>query len=377
MRIAVQGCCHGELNRIYAEVSRMTPLPDLLIICGDFQGIRHAEDLRTMACPPKYRRMGDFADYYLGKKRAPLLTLFIGGNHEASAYLRDLWHGGWVAPQIYYLGHAGVVRIGGLRIAGISGLYNPLHYHLGRYESGSLADEGNLKNPRNNSHQRSVYHYREMDTFKLSLLRQPIDIFVSHEWPRGIYNFGNKEALLQAKPFFRTEVTQGRLGAAPLEVLLHRLKPRYWFSAHLHVRFEATVVHGQAGQTTEFLALDKCLGRRKFLELVNVPELTGDSTRILQYDPEWLSIVKATDPLYSTQPSPVFLPKEGSEERQRLLQKIQDDQKSIPELPEFNADNYSIVNPQTAKFCQMLGIAADKLVAANKNDGNPEEISLE
>lgn len=56
--------------------------------------------------------------YYSGEKRAPLLTIFIGGNHEASNYLQELPYGGWVAPNIYYLGRAGVVQFGKLRIGG-------------------------------------------------------------------------------------------------------------------------------------------------------------------------------------------------------------------------------------------------------------------
>lgn len=30
--------------------------------------------------------------------------MFIGGNHEASNHLQELPYGGWVAPNIYYLG---------------------------------------------------------------------------------------------------------------------------------------------------------------------------------------------------------------------------------------------------------------------------------
>ena len=45
--------------------------------------------------------------YYSGEKKAPVLTIFIGGNHEASNYLQELPYGGWVAPNIYYLGYAG------------------------------------------------------------------------------------------------------------------------------------------------------------------------------------------------------------------------------------------------------------------------------
>ena len=35
------------------------------------------------------------------------MTIFVGGNHEASNYLQELPYGGWVAPNIYYLGYAG------------------------------------------------------------------------------------------------------------------------------------------------------------------------------------------------------------------------------------------------------------------------------
>lgn len=46
-----------------------------------------------------------------GEKMAPVLTLVVGGNHEASNYFLDLFHGGWLAPNIYFLGMAGVVRL--------------------------------------------------------------------------------------------------------------------------------------------------------------------------------------------------------------------------------------------------------------------------
>lgn len=52
----------------------------------------------------------------------------VGGNHEASNHLWELYYGGWVAKNIYYLGHAGVVWFGGLRIGGVSGTYSETHY---------------------------------------------------------------------------------------------------------------------------------------------------------------------------------------------------------------------------------------------------------
>lgn len=54
----------------------------------------------------------------------PLQTFFL--TQRQSRY-----HGGWLAPNIYFLGHAGCIQLNGIRIAGISGIYNDNHYKLG------------------------------------------------------------------------------------------------------------------------------------------------------------------------------------------------------------------------------------------------------
>ena len=88
MRIAVEGCCHGELDKIYAALAHLEKVEnvkvDLLICCGDFQGVRNARDLKCMSVPDKYKTLGTFHRYFSGERRAPVPTLFIGGNHEAS-----------------------------------------------------------------------------------------------------------------------------------------------------------------------------------------------------------------------------------------------------------------------------------------------------
>lgn len=58
MKIAVEGCAHGELEKIYDTISfietREKYKVDLLICCGDFQSTRNGNDLECMAVPRKY-----------------------------------------------------------------------------------------------------------------------------------------------------------------------------------------------------------------------------------------------------------------------------------------------------------------------------------
>lgn len=64
IQIAVEGCCHGELDAIYSHIEilerRNGYKVDLLLICGDFQAIRNHQDLQCMAVPQKYRQLGGF-----------------------------------------------------------------------------------------------------------------------------------------------------------------------------------------------------------------------------------------------------------------------------------------------------------------------------
>lgn len=105
------------------------------------------------------------------------------------------------------------------------------------------------------------------------------------------------------------QAERGELGSPPNQQLLEALQPDYWFAAHLHCKFAAVVPHNQqavagsnshpqqqpqqqrqgsagAGQfqlpgvgaagagaaeggqkATRFLALDKCLPHRDFLQV--------------------------------------------------------------------------------------------------------------
>ncbi|KAF8521404.1 lariat debranching enzyme, C-terminal domain-containing protein [Hysterangium stoloniferum] len=439
MKVAIEGCCHGALDQIYSHIATLERAGefkvDLLLICGDFQAIRNHSDLKCMAVPQKYRELGGFHKYYLGQKKAPILTIVIGGNHEASNYLWELYHGGWLAPNIYFLGFSGCVRVNGVRIAGASGIYKGHDYRSGYHESV----------PYDNSSIRSIYHTRQYDVFKLSQLSPP-DIFLSHDWPNTIERYGDTDSLLRRKPYFRQEHLSATLGSPPMLELLKTIKPSWWFSAHLHTKFEAVYNHtnpnsstpaagpraenpdeilidddfddAHAGpvienpdeikideeeedvdaenakrpvaakiqtaerEETRFLALDKCLPRRDFLEIVDIPvsdefatPSEGGSPRFT-FDPEWLAISRALHPYLSTTKVQAALPK-PDEARAMIaselewvrtnvgnggLREINDVQKFWRTAPgpgqEEPAGPVWYTNPQTEAFARLLQVSS-------------------
>ncbi|CAH8333248.1 unnamed protein product [Eruca vesicaria subsp. sativa] len=72
---------------------------------------------------------------------------------------------------------------------------------------------------------------------------EPLDNFLSHDWPVGISDYGHSRTPIHQKPYFQEEIKARTLGSKPAAQLLETLKPRYWFSAHLHYKFAAAVQH--------------------------------------------------------------------------------------------------------------------------------------
>ena len=238
VRLAIEGCGHGTLHAIYASVTEACtqkgwPSVDLLIIGGDFQAVRNAYDLNCVSMPAKYREMCDFHEYYSGQRKAPYLTIFVGGNHEASNYLFELYYGGWVAPNIYYMGAANVMRFGPLRIAAMSGIWKGYNYRKNHHE----------RLPYNETDLKSIYHVRELDVRKLMQIRTPVDIGISHDWPKGVEWKGNWKQLFRFKKHFEEDARSGQLGSVAAKEVMEWLRPKWWFSAHLHCKYAAVVEH--------------------------------------------------------------------------------------------------------------------------------------
>ena len=79
--------------------------------------------------------------------------------------MQALAHGGWLAPNIYFVGYASVLRFGSLRIGALSGIYNGHDYLKGHHE----------RPPYDKSTMCSAYHVRNTETFRLKQVSTPQD----------------------------------------------------------------------------------------------------------------------------------------------------------------------------------------------------------
>ncbi|MCL4141036.1 UNVERIFIED_CONTAM: hypothetical protein GTU68_015538, partial [Idotea baltica] len=213
-----------------------------------------------------------------------------------------------------------------------------------------------------------------------------MNIFMSHDWPRGIYNHGNAKKLLQQKHHFTTEVQTNKLGSRAAEDILNKLKPNYWFSGHLHVKFSALMKHEDTTEgkrsSTKFLALDKCLPRREFLQILEVPSSSPGPIE-LSHDAEWLTILRLTNHLLSTNSRIVYMPGPGSKERYDFTPTPEEIKETVSKMggdlripvSDFvrTAESFSgpdgvlpdmsfvsmpepLSNPQTTNLCSKLGL---------------------
>ena len=389
-----------------------------------------------------------------------------------------------MAPNIYYLGAANVIRFGDLRIAGMSGIWKGYNYNKPHFE----------RLPYSEDEIKSFYHVREIDVRKLLLLRTPVDVGVSHDWPRGIEWQGDWKALFRKKDLFEADARAGTLGSSAARYVLDRLRPPYWFSAHLHCKFAAVVEHDKAAgsvdlgappmnaieyrksngfetgdeigkglnieqrvqpsknadeidldlddeveladestattsttaatsnteqpqssdissdirsqlpasftrrqspprqkqsaplpppeitnKRTQFLALDKCLPNRKFLQILDVNPLSASTTHSLPrltYDKEWLAILRVFASYDPHQPNPpnlgetAYTPLIFQEEEWVEENLVKQGKMGIPDNFAITAPVYDgraigsvgreqpkeYSNPQTNAFCEIVGI---------------------
>ena len=193
-----------------------------------------------------------------------------------------------------------------------------------------------------------------------------VDVFMSHDWPSEVWNHGNKAMLLRKKPFFREDMTSGKLGSPPLLQIMQALKPKQWFAAHLHVKFEAFIPYPSSTNAmectsngTKFLALDKAIKGRHFIQVLDIDTATSPkSDKSLSFDVEWMTILRKSHHLLRSDTSRasfsqnIIIAPEDHDETRRMLAASYGEELLIPmlSLEDFARSLNSTGNLQTDRL---------------------------
>lgn len=229
---------------------------------------------------------------------------------------------------------------------------------------------------------------------------------LTHDWPDNLP--GAREFLLRKKPYLKKCIVDNQLTSQLHGLLLNKLKPEYWFAGHLHCRFATDYVHkpseesndAQVEKKTHFLALNKCAPKRMYLKMLEIPsdEFNVDG---LEYDLEWLAILRLTDQWASNQVTPLENPPQpfaevnfDLESEMVKIKELLGNELQIPDnfdidLPftlvgdqlkdEDPSRQKNYANQQTRQFCSRLGIKDTMQGIINLTEckvENPDEIEI-
>lgn len=221
----------GTMTRLLRTVERkLGSNLGFVLQVGDFEPVRDEGDLATVACPSKYRHMGDFPKVVAGVTPIPWPTYFIGGNHEPHRLLEALPDGGMVAPNCRYLGRVFAGHLEGLEVAGLSGIFSERWHDQPRPLFGQAT---------NISLKRWTY-FCQQDVDQLIRLAKgrEVDVLLLHDWPRGVVTPANLESLRRRNPRITTETVGDETGA----LLVESLQPKLVLCGHMHLPLTAELM---------------------------------------------------------------------------------------------------------------------------------------
>ncbi|GAB4543033.1 MAG: hypothetical protein Tsb0014_36270 [Pleurocapsa sp.] len=231
---AAVGDVHGDMYTMYTmlgllqswEKKHQQSLSFVLQV-GDFEPHRDSEDLMTMDAPTKYKKLGDFPNFYGGKAKFPYPLWFIGGNHEPYGFLDCFPQGQEIAPNFNYFGRVNLIELAGLKVVGVSGIYKPDLFSL--KSRPAVAEISSRPN-------------KEYIGFLESEITQALDydradILLLHDWVAEIIS---PEALT----LFQQRYSNARyqeIGNEYARLLVEALQPQLVLCGHLHFSYRYTL----------------------------------------------------------------------------------------------------------------------------------------
>ncbi len=238
IHFAAVGDVHGHMDAMVDLVAgwerRSGVELSFVLQVGDFEPHRDERDLATMAAPAKYRKLGDFAAFHSGARLFPWPVHFIGGNHEPYGYLDLIPEGAAVARDCHYLGRVGMVELGGLRVAGLSGIYREESF-ASRPSIGEIGVRSN----------KEYIGFTEAEIARLLDLGR-VDVLLLHEWPSGIIAEGDASTFEERRRSMRFD----GIGNEHVRMAIDLLEPSLVLCGHMHMAYRSTILHPSGRRTS-------------------------------------------------------------------------------------------------------------------------------
>jgi len=232
---AIVGDVHGHHHKMVSMLKSIEEEKDISINAvlqvGDFEAHRHNNDLRTMAAPKKYRRLGDFSEYYEGRNEFPWPIYFIGGNHEPYGWYDQFPDGFKLIKNCQYFGRVGMLEIGGRKVIGISGILHLDKFFSSRPTIDQITYRSN----------KEYTYYNEKD-FEKAIDLGECDILLLHDWPFELLNKKDMDRL-KWKNHLNTII---EFGNDYKTLLIEALNPKIIVCGHMHIGFKCTIRNGKS-----------------------------------------------------------------------------------------------------------------------------------
>jgi Icc-related predicted phosphoesterase len=218
MLIAGVGDVHGRWREALALVGAACAQAGVaaselsaILQVGDAEPQRTQAEADLVPGPAKYRKLGDFHEVVDGEIVFPAPLYFIAGNHDPFPALDAdgglVGGGGAWGPNVAYLGRAGMVGIGGLKVAFLSVIHGERTFRE--------AGEGRLRAAAG----KRAGHYTPAElAVAHEALTQGALVLVAHDWPTGL-----------------SEVSRfGATGDENIRALIDKHQPLLSLHGHMH-----------------------------------------------------------------------------------------------------------------------------------------------
>jgi Icc-related predicted phosphoesterase len=228
---AAIGDVHGQMNKMVSMLQRWESSKNMklafVLQVGDFEPHRDKNDLNTMAAPAKYRKLGDFHNYYKNILKFPWPVYFIAGNHEPYGFLDQHIEGIEICSNCYYIGRANSFSINNIKVSGLSGIYKENVFRKKRPHISEIERSSN----------KDYIYFTDIEVDKLIDFGKT-DILLLHDWPEGIINQADAEQF-EAQ---RRSIRYNTVGNEYSKMVMELTEPQIVLCGHLHQKYRNQII---------------------------------------------------------------------------------------------------------------------------------------